>query len=306
MGKICFGLLAHNEPDCLADLVDNIRVFAPGADIVLFNGGRDAHLADGLGIEVCPYSQPLGYERVAYYHYALMRWLNEERRDYDFLVTLDSDVLLIKPGLGDYLDRTMAHAGYMSVLFREIDLVDPWIPGRMFHSKWERVWQPIFGTRYPYGCFNPGQTFRREYAERLLQFPRLEELLSRIDRSSLHNLEELVWASLAVTLECRPRAFPETMENAVRYLKRHSPRDIRGWLADPDVYFIHPITMEMDAPERRLIRDLAHGQRVDFDAYQRAFETYQAAPPSHKRWRNTLVMPALSKLYNAYLRVLPE
>jgi hypothetical protein len=77
----------------------------------------------------------------------------------------------------------------MSVLFRQVYPADTWVPARLFHYKWESVWQPIFGTRTPCGCFNPGQVFRKEYAERLLQFPKLNELLWRIHRSSLHNLE---------------------------------------------------------------------------------------------------------------------
>lgn len=306
MGRICFGLLAHNKPDCLQDLVSNIRAFAPGSDIILFNGGKDPHLADGLAIEVCPYSRPLEYERVARYHFELMRWLHEEQRDYEYLVTLDSDVLLIKPGLAAYLDKAMADSAYMSVLFREIDPLDPWVPGRVFHYKWERIWQPIFGTRYPWGCFNPGQVFRRAYADRLMQFPKLDELLWRIDRSSLHNLEEIVWATMAVTLECQPRCFPYPVQRAVRYLQPHTPDDIRYWLSNPNVYFVHPITMDMNAPDRQLIRELKEGQRVDFDRFQAAFDTYEVSQPQHKRWRHSVVTPVIARLYNAYLRVVPE
>ncbi len=306
MTKLCFALLAHNKPDCLADLVANIRHFAPGSDIVLFNGGRDPNLADGLGIDVCPYSRPLEYERVARFHYEVMRWLAEERRTYDFLVTLDSDVLLIKPGLDAYLSRVMQDSAYMAVLFRQMP---PWTPrttGRRFNYKWEGIWQPLFGTRYPYGAFNPGQVFRHDYAARLLQFPQLEELLTRIDQSSLRDLEEMVWATMAVTLGCKPRNFPYPVASAVRYLERHSPLELQRWVLDPNVYFVHPITMTMDAPDRRLVRELSQGRAPDYAAYQAEFESYQASLPLPRRLRTSVMTPILTTLYDAYLQVVSE
>ena len=54
-----FSILAHNNRPCLADQVRNLRTLAPGCEIILFNGGTDASLADGLGIECCPYSSPV-------------------------------------------------------------------------------------------------------------------------------------------------------------------------------------------------------------------------------------------------------
>jgi hypothetical protein len=306
MPKLCLAILAHNNPACLADFLDNVRAFAPAADVVLFNGGRDPDLARGLDVEICPYSRPLGYERVAPFHYEIMRWLHEQRRRYDILVTLDADMLLIKPGLETYLEQRLGESAYMAVLFRNVPPDTRWVTGRRFHLKWRNLWQPIFGTDIPYGCFNPGQTFRREYAERLLKFPKLEELLRRIERSSLRDLEEMVWATMAVTLECAPREYPWSVATAVRYVKRHSPVDIQNYLADPDVFFIHPVTMRLDAPERRLIRLLREGQPVDYAILQREFDAFKVTLSPGKRARMSLVSPVLSALNDAYLRLAPE
>ncbi|MFN8473400.1 MAG: hypothetical protein U0822_14515 [Anaerolineae bacterium] len=306
MTKLCFAILAHNKPDCLQDLVLNLQTFAPNADIVLFNGGHDPHLADGLDIDVCPYSQPFRYTRNERFHYEVMRWLHEEKRDYDFLMTLDNDMLLIKPGLDAYLERVMADHAYMAVLFREITPQLDWVPGQNFLRKWKTVWQPIFDIPSPYGCFNPGQVFRREYAERLMRFPKLDELLTRMERSSLNTLCEIVWATMAVTLDCDPIRFPQPNQSAIRYLVRHSPDDIRRWLSDPNVYMLHPIVMDMDAPGRRMIRDLRDGCAVDFDAYQTEFDSYQETTPAHKRWQLSVLKPAFARLRSAYLSVVPE
>src|SRR5690348_1069416 len=99
MSRLCLAILAHNNRPCLDDFLLNIRAFVPSAEVVLFNGGRDHSLFDGLDLEICPYSHPLEYGRgggTAPFHFQIMRWLHEEQRDYEFLITLDSDMLFIK------------------------------------------------------------------------------------------------------------------------------------------------------------------------------------------------------------------
>lgn len=306
MAKVVFAVLAHHKRACLEDLVLNLRVFAPESDIVLFNGGKDPQLAEGLDIAVCPYSRPMRYDRLGRVQLDTMRWLYEEGRAFDFLVTLDSDMLLIKPGFEQYLSAHMANSAYMAVLFREIPPWTNWKTGRRFHTKWERIWQPIFGTNYPYGCFNPAQVFRYDYVERLMSFPKLDELLSRIDHTSLFCIEEMVYATLAVTLVCEPRRYAEPWSSAIRYRKRHSPHEIRAYLGDPDVFFIHPVPVDMDAPERRLLAALRDGTRVDFDEFQAAFDSDKVELPLYLRLRSSLVTPVLSKLHDAYLWMVPE
>jgi hypothetical protein len=116
----------------------------------------------------------------------------------------------------------------------------------------------------------------------------------------------MVWATMAVTLECAPREYPWSVGTAVRYLKRHSPADIRDYLADPDVFFIHPVTMRLDAPERRFIRSLREGQPVDYLALQQEFNAFKVTLSPGKRARMSLASPVLSLLKDAYLRLAPE
>jgi hypothetical protein len=306
MTKLCFAILAHNEPDCLKDLVVNLRAFAPGSDIVVYNGGRDQGLVDGLPVDVCPYSRPLAYERVARFHGDMMQWLHESQRRYDYLVTLDSDVLLIKPGLDQYLPRIMGDSAYMAVWLREVHPTTPWIVGQRFLLKWESIWQPIFDVANPIGCFNPCQVFRQDYADKFMRFPKRQLLMERIERSSLRDLEEMIWSTLAATLDCAPARYPFPAETAVRYLRRHSAQEMQRWVNNPDVFFVHPITMQLDAPERRLVRALRNGQALDLTGYQAAFDQYNVGPPLHKRLRQSMMTPILSNLHTAYLRIVPE
>jgi hypothetical protein len=305
MAKICFAVLAHNQRECLDDLLQNLRDLAPKADVVLYNGGRDNGLAAGLAVDVVPYSHPLRYEGLAQFQLDLFRWVHEERRDFDFLIILDSDMLLIKSGIEDYLDRVMANANYMGAEFNEILPGTDWKPGQRFHLKWPTIWQPIFGTRYPFGCFNPGQVFGRIYIERFMQFARLEELRTRVERSHLPSLEEMIYPTMAVVLDCAPRRLPLPEQSAIRYRGYHSPEEIARYLRDPDVFMIHPVTMSASSPERQMLGQLARGQHVDVAAFQRAFVERQPHQPSRKL-RGSVLGPVLTGLRDAYLRLVPE
>jgi hypothetical protein len=310
--ELCLAILAHNKPECLSDLLENLRALCPEADVVLFNGGRQPLLPDGLSADdVCPYSEPLSWARNYFFQISTMRWLYQRGRRAEFLVTLDSDMLLIKPGLLEFLQRTMSGSAYMAVSFEEIPERTPWIVGRRFHYLWRPVWQPIFGIRLPFGCFNPGQVFRWEYVERLMRFPRYAELLARMRRSSVPQLEEVIYPTLAVTLGCAPRAYPGSGPlthpgPAIRDLRRHSPDEIRAYLHDPNVYLIHPVHMALDAPDRSFVRALwQDGQDVDESRLQAAFEAYAPPVPLRRELRRAL-SPLTSRLRNAYLQLVPE
>jgi hypothetical protein len=306
MADICFAVLAHNQRPCLEDLLSNLRHFAPTSEVVLYNGGRDNSLFDGLDFDVCPLSHPLRYEGLAEFHLDIIRWLQEERRRFDFLITLDSDMLLIKPGIEAYLEQTMRASNYMAVEFNEIPPDTNWKPGRRFHLKWKSIWQPIFGTHYPFGCFNPGQVFGRTFVERIMQFPRLAELRTRVERSHFPFLEEMIFPTLAVALDCAPRRMPLPDQSAIRFLGYHPPQEIDAYRRDPDVFMIHPVTMHVDSPEREMLRAVVRGGGVDVAAYQSAFVQRQPRQATAKQLRASMLGPLLAGVKDAYLRLVPE
>jgi hypothetical protein len=190
--------------------------------------------------------------------------------------------------------------------FSEIPPSTNWKPGRRFHYKWASVWQPLFGTPNPFGCFNPGQAFGHEYIERLMRFPRLAELRHRIARSHLPFLEEMVFPTLAVILECAPLRAPLPDQSAIRFLGFQSPAEILRYRDDPDVFMIHPVAMNVDSAERELVRALRKGETVDPAAFEAAFTKRQPAPAMRKRLRATVLGPAMASLKDAYLRLVPE
>lgn len=260
MSGLVLAILAHNARACLEDQIANLRACAPGAHVVVFNGGTDPRLTHGLDIDVCPYSRPLAHHRVGAFHGLVMTWLVEQDADRELLVTLDSDMLLLKPGLERHLVDALADRGYMGAHFGEVLPTTPWRPGRRFHRKWAGAWQELFGLPHPFRAFNPGQVFARQYVRGFAEWSKRSRLMQAVESTRLDALDEIVWPTLAMTLGVG--AVPHPSGRALQ-LRRHSPREIVDYAADPDVFLLHRVGMQPEAPDRRLVRQLAAGATVD-------------------------------------------
>lgn len=245
-------MLAHAHRDALEDLLDSVRTYVPGAEVVVFNGGTDPDLTAGLDVADCSYSRPLRIGNLVPFHWGVMRWLADGGVDYDFLVTVDWDVLFVRDGLAAQLERTMAESAFMGAGYLVVAPEYPhWDCARRINYGWDRWWRPLFGTEHPSWAFNPGLAFRREYAERALRFDRLPQILARAARSRIYGIEEWVYATLAVSLECNPLRNPGSAALQNRHL---SASELDRALVDPDVFVVHKIGRELDAPDRLALR----------------------------------------------------
>jgi hypothetical protein len=262
MPRALLAVLAHHQPDALARLVANLRAFTSDAQVVLFNGGSDPTLGRGLDVEVCPYSRPLDYGRLARFHFETLRWLAEQRVDYEFVVTVEPDMALLGPGLEDAVSgRLRKHgSGYLAAGLWE----RTWsaLPIGMTRRKWHDIWQPLLGGERPWGCLNPGQVFGRGYADRLLALPLLGELLDRMDRTRIHAMEEVVWPTLAASLGLAPNWPPYGRTIA---LHRHPPQTYRRLLAEPGPHLVHKVGTAPDDPDRQIVSAVVAGRTPEFD-----------------------------------------
>lgn len=306
--SVWVAVLAHAHRDAVADLVDSVRTYLPDAGVVVYNGGTDPGLTAGLDVENCSYSRPLRLGNLVPFHWGVMRWLADNGVDYDFLVTVDWDVLFVREGLGAHLERTMEHSAFMGAGYLVVAPEYPeWDCARRISYGWDRWWRPLFGTELPSWAFNPGLAFRREYAERARRFDRLPQILARAARSRIYGIEEWVYATLAVSLECNPIRNPGSAALQNRHL---SAAELDAGLADPDVFVMHKIGRALDAPDRLALRrrrsdgGAGGGARVAPTA-----PTAPTAPPDRvagpagapQAWRRRL----REGVKDAYFRVLP-
>lgn len=251
MSQIVYAILAHNNRECLKDLVESIQVFSTGSRIILFNGGGDVSFYEGMDIEVCPYSKPLKHGKLASFHYSIMKMLTEEKTDYEYLVTLDCDMLLIKEGFADFLRENMRSSLYMGVNFQKIEKGTEWLIGRRFLYKWKSKFQAYYSIKEPYGSFNPCQVFRREYVDRFVADPMTAGLLEAVEASKLEALEEIIYATYAMKIQGNPVSNPGSH---ALVLRRHRLSELLSYLQDKDVFFVHKIGMGSDDRDREFLR----------------------------------------------------
>ena len=167
---ICFALLAHTNEEVLANQVANVQKYNPGCKIVLYNGGTDPEFGKTVSVPICPYSRPLQKGKLGHFLLGIMRWLEESGDEYDYLVNLDSDILFIRPGYEEALDREMSGSDCMGInmgLQRSPEEVMHWYPGQTMWNEWDR-WQPFFQTDYFCGCLNVMQVYRRDTVHRMM------------------------------------------------------------------------------------------------------------------------------------------
>jgi hypothetical protein len=177
---------------------------------------------------------------------------------YEFLITLDSDMLLLRPGIVDYLRRVMECAEYMAPHFREVSW---WLRSdshRRFLYCWNPYWQSLLGTHRPYRVLNCFQVFRRALVNRFLAHERIEDIIEATmpQCTALVALEELIYPTLAVFLGAHPIAYPGS------YTIDTSPvsvSDLIAYVDDPNVVFAHAGTRDLSSPPWQFVRALSLG-----------------------------------------------
>lgn len=254
MKKICFAIAVHENKEVITDLLENIRFFCPNSSIVLYNGGHDPNLCNGLGCPVCPTSTPLLWGNLVSFFLHVMEWLEGMNYEYDYLINLDSDALFAKKGYEEFIHSEMQDFDYMAAYLREPD--PNWYPRQTMHSQWYR-WDPIFNIPHIKACFNNGQVFSKKFVRNLLNFGKLDQIKSSLLENRVFALEEMVFASLAETVGMRSKSYPVHVQAWNRYRPHFSQWEINSGIENQmDCYLIHPVSRYMHDGARVYIRSL--------------------------------------------------
>lgn len=256
--RVCFAVLEHRADEYLRDVVANLRAFCPTADVVLYWSGRPERCPDD--VPVVPASRPLAYGKLAPFFLDTFEWAAD--RDYDYVVNVESDMFLVRPGFPEFLDEAMRGYDYLGCQFhRGISRTSQWKP---YRSLWRKPELPhllsVLGLEHLNQCFNPGQVFGIEYVRRLLASPSYSDIRRFVERNQgggrSYALEEILLPTLVDHLGLRARAYPATANKANRFRPYLSLAELTQAAADPDVYFVHPVRREEDDPARQAARRL--------------------------------------------------
>lgn len=255
--KICFAILVHEKRELVEQLIKNVRSFCPNSAIVLYNGGSDRTLCEGLGVPVCPSSRKLKYGHTAIYFLETMEWLEQLGTQYEYFINIDSDALFIKKGYEEFIQNEMKDTDYMGVDFR-IPSKD-WYIGRELKKDVNR-WKKLFNINPLYGVFNVGQVISRPIVKALLEPERMGKLRKALMETTSWGMDEIIFVNMAKELGFRQKKYPNPLDSEmIRYRPYFTLEEMIYYHTKNSGYLCHPIIRDKADPVRKLIQHFEKG-----------------------------------------------
>lgn len=222
---------------------------------MLFNGGNDPNLCNGLGFPVCPASTPLYWGNIAPVFLHVMEWLEGMNYEYDYLINIDSDALFAKKGYEEFIHSEMEGFDYMAANLRDPEW--NWYPGQTMNNEWWSSWHLIFNTPWYKGCFNNAQVFSKKFVQEKLKFSKLDQIKRKLLETRVTAIEEMIFATLSVTLGIRSKSYPDHVQAWNRFRPYFAEWEIRSGIENQmDCYLIHPVNRYIHDGARVYIRSL--------------------------------------------------
>jgi hypothetical protein len=253
--KICFAILVHEKRELVKQLIDNVRYYCPNSTIVLYNGGEDPNLCDGLDVPVCPSSRKLDRGWTTIYFLEIMEWLDELRVDYQYFINMDSDAMFIHKGYEEFIHAEMKDTDYMAIKLRIPG--ENWYIGNELKKDVER-WKKFFKVDPLYGIFNVGQVISKPMIQSLLEQKRKERLKKALTETISFGTDEVLYVNIAKELGFRMKNYPNAIDvDMIRYRPYISVEEMISFLNNgKSSGLCHPVIRNEEDPARRLILGL--------------------------------------------------
>ncbi len=266
-----FACLVHESPECVVDLVRNLRHLDPTSAVLLYNGSKNPRLLDGVfpfdryGIELHPEPRPMEWGRLHDYAIDCMRFALA-RGPFDTLTIVDSDQLALRPGYSARLAAYFASQPDVGMLGNSAGIQPPHTnipPARFAHAETD-LWRP-FLRRFPEGeakfvhwSFWPTTVFTADAARGLVQLFDEDEQLQQIVRASrIWATEEVILPTLVALLGFRVAASPWSYD-FVKFRTPYSVQQLETAMNRTDVFWAHPVPRRYEDPLRKHVRGRFH------------------------------------------------
>jgi hypothetical protein len=262
-----FACLVHESPECIVDLVRNLRFLDPSSVVLLYNGSKNPALLDGfpfsrLGAIVHPSPRPMAWGKLHDFALDCMRFALDEL-DFDTITNVDSDQLALRPGYSEKLAACLADRPGVGMLgnspARQTSRTQ--IPPAKVAFAEIDLWMPLLSRfkdgqeKFVQWSFWPSTVYRADAARDLVRFfaedAQLQGILSR---SRIWATEEVMLPTITALLGHEIAANP-CSDDYVKYRHAYTNRQMDQALARPDVFWAHPIPRRGDDPLRRQVRE---------------------------------------------------
>jgi predicted O-methyltransferase YrrM len=271
-----FACLVHESPECILDLVRNLRFLDPESVLIVYNGGPDhdviarAALPRDEKVIIHPKPRPLSSGSVHPFALDCMA-LALEQTPFDTLTIVDSDQLALRAGYSQFLARHLAKEENVGLLGNS---PEPQPRGTRISpaaKAWQEVelWRPFLRNfrdgeaKFVHWSFWPSTVITGTAARELVAIFRTNRRLQEVlDRSRLSATEEILFPTLTALLGFRVIANP-CKDHFVQYRKNHSEADFQYALDQSTTFWMHPVPRQYGHVFRCKLRDrFAHYSRA--------------------------------------------
>ena len=259
--------LVHEQPECVVDLVANLRFLDPDSVVLLYDGSRGGSLRDelgrlaGEGVVVHPTPKAMTWGRLHGFAVDCMRFALEHL-GLETLTVVDSDQLALRPGYSRYLQSFLGAHQEVGCLISAPGQQPPTTRTGPVPTAWRELdlWRPFLrrfpeGERlFPHWTFWPSTAFTRPAAEAILELwddPQLQAILAR---TRIFATEEVILPTLVALTGHQVLRNP-CSQQFVRYRAAYTMGQVETAMTRPDVFWIHPVARRYDDPVRRRIRE---------------------------------------------------
>ena len=262
MKNIIMVILAHNDPDSLADLVKNTRHFCPISRLMLYNSGIDHSLGKRLDLEILSISSQQLYAKITPFFFDVFEWFVKNGDTYDYIINLETDMLFIRHGYEEWVTSEMSGYDYMAPnLVKFVSPKSKWRPYKSLRPELSN-WYDFFGFKYVHGAFSPGQIFSQRYVESIVTHKQYSELKRLIAENKSYTLQEILFPTFPDALCLAAKSYPSELKPVIRYRPYHAVSGIKRAINTPNAYFVHPVGREPDNLARLLIHSLQEKSRL--------------------------------------------
>jgi hypothetical protein len=261
----------HESPDCIIDLVRNLKHLDPASEVLVYNGSSNPLLLESVplahhGAIAHPSPQPMRWGALHRFAIDCMRFARKEF-DFEALTIVDSDQLSLRAGYSARLAQFLAgkpNAGLLGNSPARQIAATAAPPARVAFAEID-LWRPLLRRfkdgedKFPYWSFWPATVYTAAAARDLTDLFDYDSLLRDImGRSHIWATEEVILPTLAVLLGYEILAHPYSYD-FVKYRVPYTRQQIQQALARPDVFWAHPIPRRPEDPLRKQIRQY-HGE----------------------------------------------
>jgi glycosyltransferase involved in cell wall biosynthesis/predicted O-methyltransferase YrrM len=266
-----FACLVHENPDCILDLIRNLRHLDPTSVVLVYNGSANKHLLHALplsqyGAVAHPSPQPMAWGKLHGFAIDCMRFGREEF-DFQTMTVVDSDQLALRPGYSAWLAKWLRDKPQVGMLGNAParQLPSTQVAPAMAAFTEIDLWRPLLRrfkdgeAKFVHWSFWPSTVFSAAAAHDLVRFFDEDEQFQEImTRSKIWATEEVILPTLTALLGYEVAANPCSYD-FVKYRVPYTPAQIKQSFERSDVFWAHPIPRRFDNVLRKEIRK-QHGE----------------------------------------------